>query len=319
MTRARTFGSWLLGGGSGTVFGLLVLTFAGIAIVNPGFMEPPSLMAFLRNAAPLLILAVGQYFVIVSGEFDLSLGANVTFCALVFTRWYSGGNNAILCFALAIGTGMSIALLNGFITTKFKIPSFIVTLGTLLFWEGMALLYNGTTAALITPSDTLTTVFTGQIGPFRGQLLWLIGLAVVFWVLMHRHRFGNHVFAVGGNPAAAKAISIDPVKVKLAAFAILGFCVAVAAVLTVVRTGSVQPGTGRGLELRAIAAAVVGGVALTGGRGSVLGMVLGAALILTVQDILLLGGAPGFYLDLFVGVIIVAAAMFNRVLEGKAE
>lgn len=162
-------------------------------------------------------------------------------------------------------------------------------------------------------------VFTADLGFFRGQVLWLIGIGVVFWLLVHRHRLGNHIFAVGGNPAAARAISINPDRVKIITFGVLGLCVALAAILTAVRTGSVQPGTGRGMELKAIAAAVVGGVALSGGRGSVLGMVLGAALILTVQDILLLGGAPGFYLDLFVGLIIVAAAFFNRMIEGKAK
>lgn len=274
----------------------------------------------LSQSIPVLaILAIGAGILIIAGEFDLSLGANFTFCALVFTRWYSDGANPLVATGMAMGAGIGIALLNGLITTKFKIPSFIVTLGMLLFWEGAALFYNGTTATLMVPSELLQQIFVADLGFFRGQVLWMIGLGVVFWLLVHRHRVGNHIFAVGGNPAAARAISINPARVKLIAFGILGFCVALAAILTAIRTGSVQPGSGRGLELRAIAAAVVGGVALSGGRGSVLGMVLGAALILTVQDILLLGGAPGFYLDLFVALIIVGAAIFNRMIEGKAE
>jgi simple sugar transport system permease protein len=193
-----------------------------------------------------------------------------------------------------------------------------VTLGALLFWEGAALYYNQANATVMTPSATLKTVFTGELGFFRGQALWMLGVGILLWLLIHRHRLGNHIFAVGGNPAAAKAISINPTRVKIIAFGILGACAALAGVLTAVRTGSVVPGSGRGLELQAIAAAVVGGVALSGGKGSVLGMVLGAGLIYTIQDIILLSGLDAFYLQLFVGLIIVVAAIFNRMLEGKA-
>ncbi|MGW0820754.1 ABC transporter permease [Streptomyces sp. NPDC002845] len=306
----------------GIIFVLIQIACVVYYLVDPtGFpyLEKANFNVLSQSIPVLAILAIGAGILIIAGEFDLSLGANFTFCALVFTRWYADGSNPWIATGMALLAGIGIALVNGILTTKAKIPSFIVTLGMMLFWEGAALFYNGTTATLMAPSETLKQVFTADLGFFRGQVLWLLGIGVVFWLLIHRHRLGNHIFAVGGNPAAARAISINPARVKIIAFGILGLCVALAAILTAVRTGSVQPGSGRGLELRAIAAAVVGGVALSGGRGSVLGMVLGAALILTVQDILLLGGAPGFYLDLFVGLIIVAAAVFNRVIEGKAE
>lgn len=306
----------------GLVFALVQLGCIVYYLVDPvGFpyLEKSNFNVLSQSIPVLAILAIGAGVLIIAGEFDLSLGANFTFCALVFTRWYADGASAWTATGMAIVTGVAIALLNALLVTKAKIPSFIVTLGMMLFWEGAALFYNGTTAALMVPSETVKQVFTADLGFFRGQVLWLLGIGVLFWLLIHRHRLGNHVFAVGGNPAAARAISINPDRVKIIAFGILGLCVALAAVLTAVRTGSVQPGAGRGMELKAIAAAVVGGVALSGGRGSVLGMVLGAALILTVQDILLLGGAPGFYLDLFVGLIIVAAAFFNRMIEGKAK
>ncbi|MEU1511530.1 ABC transporter permease [Streptomyces sp. NPDC005811] len=306
----------------GLVFVLVQLGCIISYLVDPAgfpYLEKSNFNVLSQSVPVLAILAVGAGILIIAGEFDLSLGANFTFCALVFTRWYSDGSSAWTATGMAVLTGVAIALLNALLVTKARIPSFIVTLGMMLFWEGAALFYNGTTAALMIPSDTVQRVFTADLGFFRGQALWMVGVWVVFWLLVHRHRLGNHIFAVGGNPAAARAISINPDRVKIIAFGILGVCVALAAVLTAVRTGSVQPGAGRGMELKAIAAAVVGGVALSGGRGSVLGMVLGAALILTVQDILLLGGAPGFYLDLFVGLIIVAAAFFNRLIEGKAK
>ncbi|WAH96209.1 hypothetical protein OW521_17540 [Arthrobacter sp. MMS18-M83] len=139
------------------------------------------------------------------------------------------------------------------------------------------------------------------------------------WIFLHRHRRGNHIFAVGGNQAAAKAISINPVFVKLMSFAIFGLLVGFTSILIAVQTTSVQPGTTNDFTLMAVAAAVVGGCSLNGGRGSVIGMVIGAALIQVVQNGLILAQAPGFYIQLFVGIIIVVAAIFNKLMEGKAS
>ncbi|MGN9847143.1 ABC transporter permease [Nonomuraea sp. H19] len=321
------FGGWLRlvrGRGAleiGIIFALVQIGCVVAYLVAPDsfpYLSEANFNVLSQSIPVLAILAIGAGVLMIAGEFDLSLGMNYTFCALVFIHWYSDGNVAG-AFVVTFAMGIGIALLNGVIVTRFKIPSFIVTLGMMLFWDGAALFYNGTSAARMQRGETLQTVFAGQVGPFRGQVVWLVLVAVFFWVLMHRHKLGNHIFAVGGNESAARAISINPTRIKLIAFGILGLCVALAAILVAVRTQSVQPGTGRGMELQAIAAAVVGGVALRGGKGSVLGMVLGAALILVLQDILLLSGAPGFYLNLFIGVIIVFAAVFNRLIEGKAE
>ena len=127
--------------------------------------------------------------------------------------------------------------------------------------------------------------------------------------------FGNHVFATGGNPAAATAIGINTDRVKVVAFAIAGGMAAFAGILATARVGSVQPGQGAGLELQAIAACVIGGLSLTGGRGSIIGIFLGVMLIHTITDVLLLLRAPGFYLDMFIATLIVVAAAFNHLIE----
>ena len=205
--------------------------------------------------------------------------------------------------------------MNGFITIRFNIPSFITTLGTMLFWQGMTLLYHGANAMRFRPGETFTDLMAGNIGIMQSSFIWYLLLAFGFGALLHYHKIGNHFFAVGGNRRAATAIGIRPNRVKLLAFALTGFCAAFAGVLAASRVGAIQPGQGQGLELQAIAAAVIGGVALSGGRGSILGIFLGAALIHTIQDILLLLRAPGFYLDIFVGVLIVGAAIFNEMVR----
>jgi simple sugar transport system permease protein len=140
-------------------------------------------------------------------------------------------------------------------------------------------------------------------------------MAVGFYLLLHHHKLGNHFYAVGGNRNAAVAIGINPGRTKIIAFAITGLMASLAGVVAATRVGSIQPGGGLGMELQAIAACVIGGAALTGGRGSILGIVLGTALVFTIQDVLLLLRAPGFYFEMFVGVLIVFAVIMNTAIR----
>ena len=203
-------------------------------------------------------------------------------------------------------------MINAFVTLRFNIPSFIATLGTMLFWRGFTLFVHGASSQRFNPSQAFTNLMAGNIDVIEAAFIWYVALSLVFWVLLHHHKVGNHFFAVGGNKQAATAIGINPTRVKMIAFAITGFCAAFGGILATARVGSVLPGQGSGLELQAIAACVIGGVALTGGRGTILGIFLGAVLMYTIQDILLLVRAPGFYLDIFVGLLIVGAADFQR-------
>ena len=149
------------------------------------------------------------------------------------------------------------------------------------------------------------------------SFIWFIVVGIVFYFILHHHKIGNHFFAVGGNREAAIAIGINPNRVKLIAFGFAGGCAALAGVVAMSRVGSVQPGGGLGLELEAIAACVIGGTALMGGRGSIIGIMLGTALVYTIQDILLLLRAPGFYFDMFIGGLIVLAVITNTLLRTK--
>jgi len=196
-------------------------------------------------------------------------------------------------------------------------PSFIVTLGGMLFWSGMTLLVHGATSIDFEPGEAFQTVLGGSIGIIPMNFVWLVVLAIAFHLLLKHRKIGSHIFAVGGNQAAALAIGIRPGRVKLVAFAFAGGMAALSGMFSAVRVNSISPVGGQGLELQAIAACVIGGLALTGGRGSVLGMVLGAALIYTIQDVLLLLRAPGFYLNIFVGALIVGAVILNQAMQGR--
>ena len=279
------------------------------------YLSPTNISVQLRAIPVLGVIALGVGVLMIAGEFDLSVGSTYTLTGIVMATMVAGGMTAYLAAPLALVLGAIIGLINGLITVQYKIPSFIATLGTMLFWRGATLFYNGASAIRFYPEESFTNLTAGSIDVLQAAFVWFVGLSFLFWVLLHHHKVGNHFFAVGGNKQAAIAIGINPNRVKLLAFSLAGFCAAFAGILAAARVGSIQPGQGNGLELQAIAACVIGGLALTGGRGTILGIFLGAALIYTIQDVLLLMRAPGFYLDVFVGFLIVGAAIFNEALR----
>ncbi len=295
------------------------------------YLNPANIAVLLKSMAPLGIMSLGVGILMISGEFDLSVGTLYTFCGIITASLVGGGLSvqgtgtesvyqmspylATLCGVLV---GVMAGLLHGSVVSRFQIPSFIVTLGAMLLWKGATLLYNGAKSLRFRhDSESFKTISSGDILIIDASFIWFIVVGIVFYFILHHHKIGNHFFAVGGNREAAIAIGINPNRVKLIAFGFAGGCAALAGVVAMSRVGSVQPGGGLGLELEAIAACVIGGTALMGGRGSIIGIMLGTALVYTIQDILLLLRAPGFYFDMFIGGLIVLAVITNTLLRAK--
>ena len=305
---------------------LLFCTIQVVAIIagllypeNFRYLNPANIAVLLKSMSALGIMAIGVGILMISGEFDLSVGTLYTFCAIVTaTMVKEYALSPYLAMIIGIIVGIIAGLIHGNIVNRFTIPSFIVTLGAMLLWKGGTLLYHGAKSLRYKyESETYKTVLTGDIGVIDASFLWFIGVGIVFYFIVPHHKIGNHFFAVGGNPEAAIAIGINPKRVKLIAFSIAGGCAALSGVVAMSRVGSVQPGGGLGLELEAIAACVIGGCALMGGRGSILGIMLGTALIYTIQDLLLLLRAPGFYFEMFVGGLIVLAVIINVTIRKR--
>ncbi len=302
------------------VFVVLQLACIAGALIWPSdfrYLSPQNLTILMKAIPVLGCLALGAGVLMIAGEFDLSIGSVYTLTAVIMAVAVGNGVNAFAAAAMGIGIGAAIGVLHGAITLRFGLPSFIVTLGGLLFWRGAVLLFNGAVQVRFDPGPAFSGLFAGTFLGINAAFWWFAILSALFFLLLHRHKFGNHVFATGGNRAAATAIGIDTNRVKIAAFAIAGAMAAFAGILATSRVGSVQPGQGAGLELQAIAACVIGGLSLAGGRGSLMGIVLGAMLIHTITDVLLLLRAPGFYLDMFIASLIVVAAAFNHAVERR--
>lgn len=316
-------------GGIAVLFILVQLVCIIAALIAPDqfrYLSAANLAVLMKAIAPLGIMALGVGILMISGEFDLSVGSLYAFCAIVCATIATqlGGDiraedpSAIAPFigmAVGLALGVFAGLCHGFITLKFNIPSFITTLGAMLLWNGATLLYHGATSLRFKPTEPFATIFGGQIGVIHASIIWFVIFSVIFYYILHHHRIGNHFYAVGGNKNAAVAIGINPKRTKYIAFGITGFMAGMAGIIAGTRVSSIQPGGGEGLELQAIAACVIGGHALMGGRGSILGIFLGSALMFTIQDVLLLLRAPGFYFEMFVGGLIVVAVVMNTYIR----
>ena len=316
-------------GGIAVMFVLVQIVCIVGALLFPDdfrYLLQANITVTLKSIAPLGLMALGVGVLMIAGEYDLSVGALYTFLSIVCATVSNSlngdidaeGASAIAPFVgliLALALGAVIGACHALITLRFAIPSFITTLGAMLLWKGATLLYHGTAALRFKPSEPFATLFGGEFSVIHASIVWFAIFAVIFYLLLHRHKLGNHFFAVGGNRNAAVAIGINPNRTKTIAFAMAGFMAAFSGVVAATRVGSIQPGGGLGMELQAIAACVIGGAALTGGRGSILGIVLGTALVFTIQDILLLLRAPGFYFDMFVGALIVIAVILNTAIR----
>jgi ribose transport system permease protein len=309
--RRRVLGSLL---GTGTIFLVLLILWGWIAILNPNFLEPGPFLAYLKRAAPLVILAAGSYFVIVSGGFDLSVGSIVTVVVVVAARLIDDEPSRawpVIALLLAIGAG--VGLVNGLISTILRVPSFITTLGMLLILEGAVFLWTeGAPRGAL--SDNFRSI--GREGiegiPVIDELPWsvVVLLAIgVAAVLLMRADYGRQLLATGDNDRAARLSGVRVERVRTLAFVISGLCAAVAGILLGGFAG-VSAQVGQGLEFEAITAVVLGGVVLGGGRGSVVAAMAGALTLDALFTWLNLQGISGALEDTVQGVIIIAAVAF---------
>jgi len=264
----------------GAVFVLLLVLLVAAVAVNPSFGEPGSLIRFVGRTAPIAIAAIGQYFVIVSGEFDLSMGSVVT--AQVFVAGNLIGQDdsrTVPVLVLMLVLGALVGLVNGLVTTLLKVPSFIVTLGTMLALGGLVDYLTGG-AATGNPVDTFREIGRGGIEdvplveflPFSVIILVVLSAA---GVLLMRSPFGRTLVATGDNPDAAALAGAPVWWVKTRAFMLSSLAATLAGILLVGYAG-VHPSVGQGYEFQAITAVVLGGVVLGGGRGWLLSAAAGA-------------------------------------------
>jgi simple sugar transport system permease protein len=257
---------------------------------------------------------------IISGEFDLSVGSTFSFAPFIMAALTErAGFNPSLALFMGILVGAGIGCINGVITTKVGIPSFITTLGTMMAWRGAVLLASAGFPQVYQRDLPIARVFAGRIGQFPVQFIWFIGLALLMWIILENTRFGNWTFVTGGNRNAAIAMGIPVHRVKIINFMVVGGLAALAGSIQVFRMGSAYSNAGIGMELQAIGATVIGGTMLTGGSGTIIGTIMGTIIIFAVENIIVLSGAPAFWFRTFVGVIVIVAVSAHILIQGRRE
>lgn len=299
--------------------GVIVLYIA-FSIANPlDWLSGQTQSNVLQYTSFLGLVAIGESILIVCKEIDLSVGsvyglAGIAFLTFVPSLGVFGALVATLVLAAAIG------LVNAFLVLRARLNSVIVTLGGLFFYRGVIYVTTGGIvggASRAAMGNWLMRVLGATALGLDVSVFWLVLVLVGFTVLLTRMRFGNHLFAVGGDDRSARSRGVAINRIKMLGFVGSSLLAAFAAVLTVSNSPSTHVTAGTSLELEAIAAAVIGGVALSGGRGSVLGAVLGAFFLTAVRyEIIALGAPPAWY-ESFVGLVLVVAVVVNTVVARR--
>ncbi|MCP2331115.1 ABC transporter permease [Actinoalloteichus caeruleus] len=288
---------------------LLVALLVALAVVDPGFFDPERLLAFLRRSAPLVILAAGQYLVIVSGGFDLSVGAVVTAGVVVAAELFNlaPGLPWLVVVAVLLLGGLLVGVVNGIVSTVFAVPSFIATLGMMLVLQGAVFFWTQGAPRGYLPEDYRMLGRSAVPGaewlPWAVVVLAVVGVAAVLFM---RSDTGRTLVATGDNDVAAGLAGVRVARLRILAFALSGVAAAVAAILVGGFTG-VSAQAGSGYEFQAITAVVLGGVALGGGRGSVVAAMAGAFSLQALFTLLTLLGVSGALESAVQGVIVITA------------
>lgn len=298
---------------SGVLIVLCLMT--GIfSLISPYFMEWSTWEGILVSSTEIGIIALGATILMIAGEFDLSVGSNLAFSGMIYATLVAQyGYPAWLAFIPTLLVGMLIGLINGWITIRMGLPSFITTLGAMLLWRGLVLMYTDGFPVSSVDLDAEGSFFVRSLIPgLKGSFLIWAFIALLLVFLLKHHPWGNWIMAVGGNQEASWAMGINTKLVKILCFALSGVLAALAGVIQFEHLGSLSPTAGEQYELRAIAIAVIGGTLLSGGVGTIWGTVIGTLLMSVLAAGLVQSGVSAYWFRSFLGVILVLAVIFNQ-------
>jgi simple sugar transport system permease protein len=327
----RDIGRRLLTRPEASIVVVTALTIAYFAITTRRFAGHDNFVTLLPFFAPFAILAAGEVLLMISGEIDLSIGSVSLFAPFMVHEFDAAGTPLLVSVALALACCAAVGLVNGFFTTVVGISSFVTTLGTLLALGGLTLIVSNATPVTM-PGADVTTTASGDtaIGSFAtvfgggaySELIWALALVALVQVILAATRWGRHTVAVGGNRLAAAELGIDVRRTLIRNFVLCSVLAGFAGILEAVRTSTVTPDTAGASEtmFRALAAAVIGGTLLAGGVGTAVGALIGALFLGVLRDGLTLRGVDAEYLDLILGLAILAAmAVSTRVAQVRTR
>jgi simple sugar transport system permease protein len=318
---------------------VLAMLYIAFMITSPDvFLKPRIYMSFLQTVSPPLILGLGLTFVITAGEIDLSFPAIVAFTGYVFTwcfRNFTGSMDSSLATLIAVGAalvaGAMCGYINGVLIARIGVPAIMATLAAQFFWYGVTvLLSDGLQAALKTiEENTVHEMLTGRIYGViptpegsRGQIgiptqaLWALGLTIVFWFILNRHKFGEAVMFIGDNANVARVMGVNVEATCIQVFTLMGAVSAIAGVILTMEMRVFYPTQGQGMLLPVMAAVFIGGTSMAGGVGVIVGTFFGSYIIGSLEAGVVASGIGGFWTQLVQGLVMGASVIINTLLGG---
>jgi simple sugar transport system permease protein len=302
------------------VFVLLLLFFMWQA--PAAFLAPNMYTTFLTTLPPLILLALGLTFVIGAGEIDLSFPSVIAFSGFVFAVLFKEYGLGWLAVLAAVAAGMFVGLINGLLIAKVGIPSFIATLGTQFFWTGMAAVLSGGKSYALRGAEgsSVWQVIVGRPFAEPGKFdwpnqiavspLWTAAICVLLWFILNRHRFGEHVLFIGDSNAVSRVVGINVAREKVKLFVMMGTLASLAAVILTLENKNFFGNQGQGYLLTAIAAVLIGGTSIFGGKATIVGTVFGCFVMIIMQPGLVAMGLTGSLVLTVQGLVFLVAIIF---------
>lgn len=301
----------------GPFLALLVLA-TGLAITSPDFLTMGNLLNVFRQVSINALIAFGMTLVILLGGIDLSVGSILALSSVLTALMISHGIDPIVATSVGILAGAGMGMINGLVISKGKVAPFIATLGTMTILRGLSLVFSDGRPITGLNSDFFAMLGGGYVaGLIPVPVIIMLVMFGVFWFVLKNTVFGRHVYAVGGNEEASRLSGINTDRIKIWVYSLSGAMAATAGMILTSRLNSAQPTAGTGYELDAIAAVVLGGTSLTGGRGWIFGTLVGALLIGILNNGLNLLGVSSFYQQVIKGVVILLAVLLDRANKNK--
>lgn len=293
--------------------GALIVLMVFVTVLNPNFIKPTNLVNLLRQVSVNALIAFGMSFVILTGGIDLSVGSVLALTSAIFAGLLGMRVPPMVGVVIALLIGSFLGAINGVLITKGKMAPFIATLATMTIFRGLTLVYTDGNP-ITNFSDAFSYKFIG-----RGFILgvpWPVILMIVFFaisfIILNKTPFGRKIYAIGGNEKASfiSGIKVDNIKIKI--YAISGFLATMAGLILTSRLNSAQPTAGTAYELDAIAAVVLGGISMSGGKGKIAGTLVGALILGALNNGLNFLGVSSFYQQIVKGIVILIAVLIDR-------
>lgn len=302
-------------------FGTLLALVLFFSVASPNFFTISNLTSILLATAVIGILAVGTTFVIITGGIDLSIGTGMTLCAVVTGLLLTDMGLPLIVGVLGgIAFGALVGLVNGFNVTVLGLPPFIATLAMMMIAEGLALVLSGVRPIYLSGIEGFQQIALGQLIPsVPNAVLILFILAIVLGVVLNKTVLGRMTYAIGSNEEATRLSGINTRRWLLGIYALAGACTGLAGVVMASRLSSAQPQLGMGYELQAIAAVIIGGTSLLGGRGTILGTLIGALIMSVLINGLRIMAVQSEWQTVVVGIVVLVAVFADNLRKRRAE